>query len=388
MTLSLLTLAMLAVGYVVGMSAWQAAAEPLLRFSDLLIPRLIDVLVAFWLFFIGSSIGSFLNVVAWRMPRGKSINGRSHCPRCDNRLSWRDNWPVMGWIILGGRCRHCRLPISPRYPIVEAVVGLCVLLVAMRGFYSDATNLPFWPRNFGRATALWVPYLTAHSIAVIIYHITALAAVWAFALVRGNGARIPRNLAGWCLVLVIVPMMVVPFLTVVPWTVSADASWRADRDYLHAIMRVLTGLAMAVMLGQMMKRHLCPNADPKLNPLGEGTARLIDLILLLSIAAVVVGWQAALPVTALAILIGAVVPSRFVKAADPLARFAIGLPIAMSIQIAYWDYFHLLPWWPSVNTAPVVTLLWAAAVFVLPRLLLSALRHTATELDHDPAVPD
>src|SRR5690606_21053396 len=93
LAVSLLTLIGLAVGYVVAASAWQAADQPMIEFADLLIPRSMDVLIAFWFFFIGASIGSFLNVVAWRMPRGMSINGRSHCPSCDNTLSWRDNVP-------------------------------------------------------------------------------------------------------------------------------------------------------------------------------------------------------------------------------------------------------------------------------------------------------
>jgi leader peptidase (prepilin peptidase) / N-methyltransferase len=388
LTISLLTLAALAVAYIVGMATWQSAADRSVHYSDLLVPRTLDVLITFWLFYIGASIGSFLNVVAWRMPRGKSINGRSHCPRCDTRLSWRDNWPVLGWIVLGGRCRVCRLPISPRYPIVEAAVGACVLLIAMRGINSDATHLPFWTKVFGRSTALWVPQLSLHSLGVITYHVTAIAAVWALALVRCDSVRIPRVLAGWCLALVIFPMLVIPYLAVVPWTVTAPSAWRADGDHLNAVLRVLSAVAMAGLLARMMSRYLSPTADPKLNPLGEGTARLIDLTLILALAAVVVGWQAALPVTVVAIVIGAMMPSILMESTDPLARFVLGLPISLSIQIAYWGLFHDLAWWPSVNTAPLITLLWAAAILVLPRLLVTAPRRRAIEPEQDPAAPD
>lgn len=385
---SLLTLVGLAVGYVVVTAAWQAANERWIGFADLLIPRTMDVLVIGWFFFIGASIGSFLNVVAWRMPRGVSINGRSHCPSCANRLSWRDNVPVFGWIVLSGRCRSCALPISPRYPIVEAAVGLCVLLVALSTYLADSANLPFGSPQHSRAGALWSPQFSPQTIGMILYHITAVSVVWALALVRFDGVRIPRNLAAWCLGLIIVPMLAVPYLAVVPWTVAADAGWRASGDYLNAVLRVLTALAMAGLLGRMLARYLCPTADPKLDPLGEGTARLMDLILLLAVATIPVGWQAALPVAVLAVGIAAVFSLLTSRVEDGLAKFAIGLPIALSIQLAYWRFLHELTWWPSVNTAASVTLVWGAVLLVLPRLLVSAPLRTATEPVGDPVEPD
>lgn len=85
-------------------------------------PHLIIILFVFAL---GACVGSFLNVVVWRMPRGESlVSPPSHCPKCNNPLKWYDNLPVIGWLKLQGRCRFCREPISPRYPIVEAVTGL------------------------------------------------------------------------------------------------------------------------------------------------------------------------------------------------------------------------------------------------------------------------
>src|SRR4051794_1173927 len=76
-------------------------------------------------FIVGACVGSFLNVVVWRLPRGESLTyPPSHCPRCNNRLPWYDNLPVIGWIKLGGKCRFCREPISMRYPLIEAICGL------------------------------------------------------------------------------------------------------------------------------------------------------------------------------------------------------------------------------------------------------------------------
>ena len=81
----------------------------------------------------GACIGSFLNVVIWRLPRGEGLaKGRSHCPKCGHLIRWHDNVPVLAWLWLRGRCRDCRAPISPRYPLVEALTAFLFLLVALR----------------------------------------------------------------------------------------------------------------------------------------------------------------------------------------------------------------------------------------------------------------
>ena len=87
---------------------------------------MIHLIFCIFLFLLGASFGSFLNVVVWRLPRGglsSLASPPSHCPECEHRLAWRDNIPVFGWIFLKGRCRYCAQPISARYPIVEAVTG-------------------------------------------------------------------------------------------------------------------------------------------------------------------------------------------------------------------------------------------------------------------------
>lgn len=80
-------------------------------------------------FALGACVGSFLNVVVWRLPRGESlVNPPSHCPKCNTPLAWYDNIPVFGWIALRGKCRYCAQPISARYPIIEAAAGLMFAL--------------------------------------------------------------------------------------------------------------------------------------------------------------------------------------------------------------------------------------------------------------------
>jgi len=80
---------------------------------------------------LGAAVGSFLNVVVYRLPRVESlISPPSHCPACAAPIKPYDNVPLLGWIWLRGRCRACRAPISPRYPLVEGgTAALCVAVV-------------------------------------------------------------------------------------------------------------------------------------------------------------------------------------------------------------------------------------------------------------------
>jgi leader peptidase (prepilin peptidase)/N-methyltransferase len=94
----------------------------------------------------GALIGSFLNVVAHRVPLGESlVSPGSRCPECGEPVKPYDNVPVVSWLLLRGRCRNCGAPISPRYPLVELATALVfAAVVAVRGFDDDLVlELPF-----------------------------------------------------------------------------------------------------------------------------------------------------------------------------------------------------------------------------------------------------
>ena len=84
---------------------------------------------------LGLAIGSFFNVVIYRLPRGESLSKpRSRCPGCGTQIRPRDNIPVVSWLLLRGRCRDCGEPISVRYPLVELLTAaLCVAVVLAEG---------------------------------------------------------------------------------------------------------------------------------------------------------------------------------------------------------------------------------------------------------------
>ncbi len=98
------------------------------------------LLAAALAFGFGAIVGSFLNVVAYRLPRGESLSRpRSRCPACETPIRPYDNVPILSWLVLRGRCRACGAPISPRYPLVEAATAaLCALVVVAKGPDQDA----------------------------------------------------------------------------------------------------------------------------------------------------------------------------------------------------------------------------------------------------------
>ena len=87
-----------------------------------------DPVIASTVFFLGLAFGSFLNVCIYRLPLGLSVvKPRSACPTCKEPIAFYDNLPVLSWLILGGRCRHCKIPISPRYLLIELLTGALFL---------------------------------------------------------------------------------------------------------------------------------------------------------------------------------------------------------------------------------------------------------------------
>ena len=86
--------------------------------------KLVDWLFASAIFLFGLAFGSFVNVCIYRLPRGFSVVApRSACPQCKQPIAFYDNIPVLSWLILGGRCRHCKARISPRYLLIELLTG-------------------------------------------------------------------------------------------------------------------------------------------------------------------------------------------------------------------------------------------------------------------------
>jgi leader peptidase (prepilin peptidase)/N-methyltransferase len=140
---------------------------------------------------LGLLIGSFVNVVIYRVPQGLSVvRPASRCPKCGNPLSPLDNVPVLSWVFLRGRCRHCREPISALYPVVEVTTGLLFGAVVLYGFPPIASApdpVSGWGHAIflvallwfaGASVALTVIDLQTHRLPnAIVYPTTIVAAV-------------------------------------------------------------------------------------------------------------------------------------------------------------------------------------------------------------------
>ena len=101
----------------------------------------LEIALGFIRFMLGAAVFSFMNVVAWRLPRGKDpLKGRSFCPQCGAALGAADLTPVFSWLVLRGRCRHCGAHIPVRYLLVEVLGGVLALGCTWR--YGAALGLP------------------------------------------------------------------------------------------------------------------------------------------------------------------------------------------------------------------------------------------------------
>ena len=115
---------------------------------------------AYWvvmLFALGTCLGSFLNVIVYRLPRGESIVfPSSHCPHCGRAIKWYDNIPILSFLLLRGRCRFCKAPISPRYLVIELLTAVLVCGLYVCYFVLEMRD------GAGRFTRAW-PMFAAHA---------------------------------------------------------------------------------------------------------------------------------------------------------------------------------------------------------------------------------
>ncbi len=122
--------------------------------------------LSFWTL-MGLCLGSFLNAVIYRIPRHRSLRVPlwSACPHCRRRIEWYDNIPILSFVLLGGRCRHCAVPISTRYPVIESAMALIVLML-LDAFLVGHVRRGLSVSEFGltdRLVSDW-PILVAHVV--------------------------------------------------------------------------------------------------------------------------------------------------------------------------------------------------------------------------------
>jgi leader peptidase (prepilin peptidase) / N-methyltransferase len=141
-----------------------------------------EVILLIFLFMLGASVGSFLNVVVYRLPRDMSlVRPASRCPSCLHHIAWYDNIPIFAWFFLCGKCRYCRQPFSIKYPLVELLTALMFV-----GLY--------WVYFYIRPRPL-MPAFQQGGYLIYLAHIILIAVLLASSLIDAQYWIIPLSLA-------------------------------------------------------------------------------------------------------------------------------------------------------------------------------------------------
>ena len=202
-------------------------------------------LLAVWLFCVGASVGSFLNVVVYRLPLGKSlIKPGSCCPVCGHEIRARHNIPILGWLSLGGKCFDCRTPISSRYPLVELLVGIAFFVLGVE-FLLGGNNLgDFSQEAWGRMP--WPALGRAYAMHAVL--VTTLIGA---ALIVFDGRRIPISLYLPTLTLSLLLPLFHPDIRPLAPPFVAERGWR--ESLAEGALGVLAGVIVGLLLGAVWR---------------------------------------------------------------------------------------------------------------------------------------
>jgi len=344
-------------------SAASALAPPSHRFVDTesvidMLPAVgVAIVIATWIFVFWSLIGSFLNVVVYRLPLGESVvHGGSHCPRCSSPIAWYDNLPVVGWLRLNGRCRTCRLPIAARYPVVESICAGLGTAVYFRELVSGGVNLPVRIPDFLHGGVLRLfPNPSSALIGVYLYHCGALCVLLVWGLIAWDGRRLPSRSAVAVLLVAAGLPMLFPALHPLPlgWhpgsgETASPAAWLLNGLGVSVAGgvagmlcgRVLHGLLARLLRGDAAGRSGLPLRPPQTLGLG------------LTLVGIVFGWQGMLG-TAVLLLVACLVQMLVWSAvADwPEVPTELVLVAATFVHLCAWRQLTmgLSPWWPGAS---------------------------------------
>lgn len=303
----------------------------------------------------GACIGSFLNVVIHRVPqedpRKRSLGGRSHCPHCGVQIAWRDNLPLLGWLLLRGRARCCKQRISIRYPLVELLTAVMFVLVALR------------PSQHG--PLLLDGVIDTAFLMPAIFDAAFVSFLIASAFIDWDHRILPDALN--------FPFMVLG-CTLVAFTCPGYAGTLTDGGISRELDSILaSGFGLAVGYGSCYTVHVLGKKAFRKDAMGLGDVKFLGAI------GAFLGWQGALWTFFLGCVLGAVfgVVSQIVTRDSkiPFGPFlAAGALLVIFFEPALREFvFHTWPEWqrtsslalPIVGGASLVSLF--ALVLVVRR---------------------
>ena len=251
-----------------------------------------------WIFFLGSCFASFLNVVAWRIPRGRSINGSSHCPRCNVKLKFTDNLPVFGWLRNQGKCRSCKLPIPVRYLVVEVWLGLLFVILASAEVLSGGLSLPFRPVNHlrGFEHVAFAPQWDL--IQIWLYHCVLACFLFTFAMVRSEKVALPFSIVLAAILAGLLLPFAWPAMLVIPWNQLTNQYTIIDRFSVAQLLTLGSGLTGGTFVGVLVARLIQKANDPELSRLAP-IVTVNEVVASFLIVGIFLGWQSAILVGAM-----------------------------------------------------------------------------------------
>ncbi len=328
----------------------EASGRPSFATSGLSLPerirtRCVEYFIGLWIFSFGAIIGSFLNVVAYRMPRGESVVWRpSRCPFCETPIRSTDNIPVLGWLRLRGRCRACRLPISPRYPTIEFLMGLLFFSFALADLFSGAMlNPALGPLRGGVAeivlSARW------DFAAVLAYQGCLAALLMGVALMRFDGQRPPGKLIVFAFVVAFAAPLAFPELRPEVWS-------RTDvlEGALHRLEAFPAGILCGLALGYVwhfVLRYRAQGIKPQVGP-----------TLSLMMVGLFFGWQAACSVFGLALVVHLVAGLWACQTHHRNWPADASVLAGFYVHTLGWSVWEMLRWWPSQDMSAAGLLLY------------------------------
>ena len=256
--------------------------------------------VYLWITFLGSCFASFLNVVAWRVPRGRSILGSSHCPSCDAKLSMIDNVPVFGWLNNDGQCRSCGNPIAVRYLVVELLLGLTFLLLFLFEVVWGGINLPIRPdvRQFGIEFLLFTP--NWFLILTFAFHAALMCGLFTIAVITSEHKRIPASVILFAAVFLLAIASTWPHVIQVPWTagVAQVSDWPPMQFSKTSLYTMAIGLCAGIAagliswgLGTMVAAKIPQRAEQGNEQTGMNAARCSSMVASMGLIGIGLGWQ-------------------------------------------------------------------------------------------------
>ncbi|MHC4415304.1 MAG: prepilin peptidase [Planctomycetota bacterium] len=201
--------------------------------------------VMVFVFAFGAIVGSFINVVIYRLPAGMSVvTPPSRCPTCGARLSWRENLPIVGWFLVRGRCAHCRAAISPQYMVIESFMA--VLFVGLyAAFYMAGPRVGWWGAVGGD---WWYYNWVFRTGPVYLAHAFLLAALVAMTVVDARTFTIPIQIPR---VVTLVALAAYGLQALLPTVVVTAGQWPIPTTgwrWLAAAGGGMLGIGVALVL--------------------------------------------------------------------------------------------------------------------------------------------